>query len=595
MVAYATKAGQFVDFDGRLHLNTTLEQFGTNECSPFRKRIIERCGMLANAVRAEYLHLAKSKSHASANLRLLELEAYLTVSDLWLLTSLSELIAFADDKAEFCQSISKKYDIEIECYDELCSIADSYQIDPPFVEKGATYKSCINRLCCSRWWRRKLKNLQNERIEILARDLRQVNAKSSPYCSPITLATRTSQRQASRSYLENTIVVNEKNDEFTLAQLSDKSVSNPAIRRFELLARCKGFELIAKAYKHNAAFITLTTPSRFHKMTKIIRNGRMIKVIPNKKYENLSPRDAQKYLSNVWARIQAKLSRLSIKPYGFRIAEPHHDGTPHWHFMLFATKENLEQVEEIFRHYALQDSPDENGAKKRRLKVEEIKSGTNPTTGKEYSATGYLIKYVCKNIDGHGVNNCNESDSKDWSGRNATDIAMSIEAWARTHRIRQFQQIGGASVTVWRELRRLSEQEGELEKLRIAARSNDWAAFTEAMGGPIVSRTDQSIRPAYGASENLDKETGELKKKLFTKYGDTASERVIGLLVGGMTVISRIHYWEVKDTPNLKSAQQKIMSGIVEVIDEIKFQNSPFINSIDQSDPRKRVALDSYQ
>ena len=595
MVAHATKAGQFVDFDGHIHLNTTLDQFGTRDCVTFRKRIIERCGMLAGAVRAEYFHLAQSKSHVAANLRLLELQSHLAVNDLWLLTSLDELIEFADVKADLCQSISKKYQCESECYNELSNIAESYDITPPPIERGATFKSCINRLCCPGWWRRKLKKLQNERVEIVARDLRQVNAKFSPYCSPITLSTRIAQKQASRNYLESKTAVNELNEEYTLAQLSDKSVSNPAIRRFELLARCKGFELIAKAYGHNAVFITLTTPSRFHRMTKLTRHGKIIKVIPNKRYEDLSPRDAQKYLSNVWAKIQAKLSRLSIKPYGFRIAEPHHDGTPHWHFMLFSSKENLQTVEEIFRHYALQDSPNENGAKKRRLKVEAIKRGIDPSTGKEYSATGYLIKYICKNIDGHGVDNTNVNNDQEWAGRSSIDIAQNIEAWARTHRIRQFQQIGGASVTVWRELRRLSEQEGELEKLRQAAQDNDWAAFTEAMGGPAVSRNEQLIRPVYGASEKLDRDTGELTKQLLTKYGDSASERVIGILIGGMTVISRIHYWEIKDTPTLKSAQQKIMAGIVEVLDEIKFQNSIHINPTAISDPRQRVALDSFQ
>ena len=136
--------------------------------------------MLAGAVRAEYFHLAQSKSHVAANLRLLELQSHLAVNDLWLLTSLDELIEFADVKADLCQSISKKYQCESECYNELSNIAESYDITPPPIERGATFKSCINRLCCPGWWRRKLKKLQNERVEIVARDLRQVNAKFSP-------------------------------------------------------------------------------------------------------------------------------------------------------------------------------------------------------------------------------------------------------------------------------------------------------------------------------------------------------------------------------------------------------------------------------
>src|SRR5690606_39027693 len=100
-------------------------------------------------------------------------------------------------------------------------------------------------------------------------------------------------------------------------------------------------------------------------------------------------------------------------------------------------------------------------------------------TGQEYSATGYLIKYICKNIDGYGVDNRQAKGTEDWANKNAVEVAEKIEAWSRTHRIRQFQQIGGASVTVWREVRRLSEQEGAVENIRQAARDGNWAAFVQ--------------------------------------------------------------------------------------------------------------------
>lgn len=596
MVAQATLAGQFVGFDGQHYLYSALDTFGTRDCNSFRQRILERCGALANAMRAEYLFLAKTQSHMRANLRFLELDAYLNIEDLHLLCSHKELIEFADRKAEFCAITRENFTDLNECFHELTDIASSYDLDTPEIETDqSNLEANINRLCCPRWWRRQLRKLQADRVETVARELRQVNAKSSPYCSIISLAKRRRQKQANREYMESRTAVNELNQEFTLAELSALSVSNPSIRRFELITRCKGFESIAKAENHEGVFITLTAPSRFHRMIKITRGGKIIKVIPNKAFSGLTPRDTQKYLSSVWAKIQAKLSRAKIKPYGFRIAEPHHDGTPHWHFLLFANAENIQIITSIFQSYALQDSPDEKGAKEHRIKIESIKKGINPCTGQEYSATGYLIKYICKNIDGYGVDNRQVKGSEDWANKNATEIAEKIEAWSRTHRIRQFQQIGGASVTVWRELRRLSEQEGVLEQIRQAADAGDWAAFVQAMGGASVGRKDQTLRPAYAVAERLEKTTGELIPVLQTQYGDEAKERVIGVLIAGVVVMSRTHYWEIKETTSLRAARQKIMEGIAEVLEEIHSQNIATPPVIIQSAPQLRGALDLCQ
>lgn len=694
MVAHSSMSGQFVGFDGQLHPHTALDAFGTRECRFFRQRIISRCidSSLANAMRAEYLFLAKKQSYEKANLRLLQLDSQLNINDselqendkdlaeyaayraklcaairdnyqdinecfnalvqfasayhvpvpeitnsniniaikrfckanwwyvqlrriknakladyqpqvsiqkrqnLNLLCSRQELIEFADSKAELCATIRDNHTDPTECFQELSEVVTSYQLQSPEIEKDqSNLQASINRLCCPKWWRRQLRKLQADRVEFVARELRQVNAKSSPYCSVISLAKRRQQKRANREYLESQTAVNELEQEFTLAELSDLSVSNPSIRRKELIVRCKGFEAIAQAENHEGVFITLTAPSRFHRMVKITKGGKIVKVIANKSYAGLTPRDTQKYLSSVWARIQAKLSRAKIKPYGFRIAEPHHDGTPHWHFLLFATTENIQTITSIFQEYAMKDSPDEKGAKEHRLKIENIKKGINPRTGQEYSATGYLIKYICKNIDGFGVDNRQAAGTEDWANKNASEVAEKIEAWSRTHRIRQFQQIGGASVTVWRELRRLSEQEGVVEKVRQAANSGKWDEFVLAMGGATVKRDKQTLQPAYALADTLDKATGELTTISHTQYGDEAKARVVGVLVAGVVVLSRTHYWEIKETATLRAARQKIMDGIAEVLEEIQAQNPVIHSAVIQSVPRQRCALDLCQ
>jgi len=577
MVTQLATCDQFVGHDGHIYSNAKLNEFGSRQCIPFRENILAKYYSIAPILRAEYLSIANKESYVNANRKFLELDKALHVRNLNLLSNEENVSEFSIEQAQDCTLVKASVIESERAYSICCTKAYSYRISPPNLEDyDYNVEACLNRLCCEKWWKRQVKKLRNTTIESILRELRQVHNFRTPYCSNFSLKRHQAQKKNNREYLESQIAVNQDEQEFTLAELSDLGVSNPRIRRVELITRCKGFEAVAKsdAFKHDAIFLTLTTPSRFHRMTKITNREKIVKVIPNGKYENLSPRDAQNYLTNLWGKIQAKLGRERIKPYGFRVAEPHHDGTPHWHFLLFVNPLHTSQLITIFKQWSLMDSPNEKGAFEHRLKVEHIKSGVNPENGKKYSATGYLIKYICKNIDGHGINNSEKTASgKDWAGKNPYETAERIEAWARTYRIRQFQQIGGPSVTVWRELRRLSEQEGALEKIREAADGNDWAAFTLAMGGPALKRKDYNLAPAYSHSQRLDRETGEIIPILHTSYGDDAKERVVGILFAGITVLSRTHFWEIKENEKIVSARRKIMNGVIELLEEVHLQN----------------------
>jgi len=559
---------KFTGFDGLTYNNEIFNSIGTYECRAFRDEIFSRNEALSGPMRAEYLRLSQV-SYVKANDRLLKLDDFLNPVKLNLLNSNdSYLNDAAHSISMMCTEIRQSYAVDVDCYNALCKLSAAYSIEPPvLLPDNSNVISCLNRFCCQKFWRKKLRKLRGDRAEFVARELREVSAKKSLYCSDISLNYRRCQKANSRQFLESRTAVNELNQEFTLAQLAELSPSNPLIRRIELINRLKGFEVLAKSFDHDAVFITLTAPSRYHRMTKIVVNGRVVKAVPNKKYDGSDPKDAQKHLLKVWAKIMAKFGRLDVRPYGFRIAEPHHDGTPHHHFLLFASSQNIKIITDIFTAYALADSPNEAGANEHRVKFELIKKGINPKTGREYSAVGYLIKYVSKNIDGFRVDNEGADKNLDWADKDSSSIAERIDAWARTHRIRQFQQIGGGSVTVWREVRRLPEQKGLLEEIRQAAQANDWCSFVQLMGGPMCKREQQTVRPLYANSEKLDRVTGEIIPHLYTEYGDLASERILGVITAGLTVLSRIHFWEIKQTESVLQAQKKIMLGISELLD----------------------------
>ena len=200
----------------------------------------------------------------------------------------------------------------------------------------------------------------------------------------------------------------------------------------------------------------------------------------NNKYDRTTPKQAQTYLTNQWAKTRSQLDKLNIDYFGFRVVEPHHDGTPHWHLLIFMKTTQQEQLRLTIKHYALQFDGDEKGAQKYRFKVE-------PICKSKGSAIGYIAKYISKNIDGYGV-------SEDTYGKPANTSALRICEWSSLWGIRQFQQFGGPPVTIWREARRLAlTEQVNITSVWIAADKGDWCEFIEALGGVHVKRKDLPV------------------------------------------------------------------------------------------------------
>jgi len=487
---------------------------------------------------SNYLHISNKKSYLDANLNLLRLNTRLQIRDLNLSASTDELKSFAKDKANQCNRVALQYEESPEEAFRICSrLANQYEIAPP-KPKHHSYliSACINRLCCKKWWKRRIDAKRRKAIESVARDLGLVHKHKSAYSSKHSQIDRATQRANNMAYLKNTYITNDQSETFCLKDIHDRSVSNPNIRRAELMTRIKGFEIVADDLGDAGEFYTITTPSSMH--ARLNKKGRV-----NPKYDGTNPYDAQQYLQTMWTRIRSKLHRDGLHVYGFRVAEPNHDGTPHWHLLLFMEKGVRQKVRRIFRKYALAVDGNEKGAKQHRFKAV-------PIDKKKGSAAGYIAKYVVKNIDGEHID-------KDLYGNDAKSAASAIDTWASRWSIRQFEQIGGPSVTVWRELRRLAtdktnpihRESSLLTRATHHATSADWAAYCMVMGGPRLRRSDHPIKPMYEEPICADKETGELLAEGLTLYGDPAKSRITGLLCNVRSVITRRKKWTLTHAP----------------------------------------------
>lgn len=412
-------------------------------------------------------------------------------------------------------------------------ISLQFNVTPPHWERVANkyfnkddIAPAIIRMFTESWWRNRLRRVASAWREHLQIAVGNVSKKKHAYASKNCVTDWREQKRRTREFLKGLDLEDEDGNRISLIEKYDGSVANPAIRRCELMTRIRGFENICNELGYVGEFYTLTAPSKYHATTKAGYR--------NSKWNGASPSDTQSYLTGLWARIRAKLHREEIRIFGIRVAEPHHDGTPHWHMLMFMLPEDVERVRLIIRGYAWEEDRHElrsDKAKKARFHAEAI----DPEKG---SATGYVAKYISKNIDGYAL----DGETDDESGELLKETAPAVSAWAARWHIRQFQFIGGAPVTVYRELRRLADTETahglsvEFAAVHDAADAGDWAGYVNAQGGPFVCRDDLQVRTLYEPRAE------------FNQYGEETIciRGVYDSAVGADTpILTRLTQWKI--------------------------------------------------
>ncbi|HCJ7664244.1 TPA: replication endonuclease [Enterobacter hormaechei subsp. steigerwaltii] len=353
----------------------------------------------------------------------------------------------------------------------------------------------LARMLCADWWYRKLWQMRCEWREEQLRAVCLVNKKASPYVSYEAVIHKREQRRKSLEFFQSHELVNADGDTLDMEDVVNASSSNPAHRRNEMMACVKGLELIAEMRGDCAVFYTITCPSRFH---ATLNNGR-----PNPKWTSETVRQSSDYLVDTFAAFRKAMHKAGLRWYGVRVAEPHHDGTVHWHLLCFMRKKDRRTLTALLRKFAIREDRDELGNNTGpRFKSELI----NPRKG---TPTSYIAKYISKNIDGRGLA---KEISKE-TGKSLRDSAEHVSAWASLHRVQQFRFFGIPGRQAYRELRLLAGQaaraQGDkksgapvLENARLdavlaAADAGCFATYIMKQGGVLVPRKHHLIRTAY--------------------------------------------------------------------------------------------------
>ncbi|HBQ5887391.1 TPA: replication endonuclease [Klebsiella variicola subsp. variicola] len=353
----------------------------------------------------------------------------------------------------------------------------------------------LARMLCADWWYRKLWQMRCEWREEQLRAVCLVNKKASPYVSYEVVIHKREQRRKSVEFFQSHELVNADGDTLDMEDVVNASSSNPAHRRNEMMACVKGLELIAEMRGDCAVFYTITCPSRFH---ATLNNGR-----PNPKWTSETVRQSSDYLVDTFAAFRKAMHKAGLRWYGVRVAEPHHDGTVHWHLLCFMRKKDRRTLTTLLRKFAIREDRAELGNNTGpRFKSELI----NPRKG---TPTSYIAKYISKNIDGRGLA---KEISKE-TGKSLRDSAEHVSAWASLHRVQQFRFFGIPGRQAYRELRLLAGQAARqqadkkagaqvldnprLDAVLAAADAGCFATYIMKQGGVLVPRKHHLVRTAY--------------------------------------------------------------------------------------------------
>ena len=488
---------------------------------------------------------------------------------------------------------------------QLIEFADGYKVQAPHknVPRNNLTTDLVEiallKLKCEKWWARKLKGVRRQYIELLEIATGQVgkdlfydykNGKPkrrgiSPYSSKSAQREYAAAQETGIEFLKMMELEGSDGSVIDLIKAVKKGMANPVNRRNELMLRIRETEELADEMGFVGVFYTLTAPAKYHANSK--------------NWQGSTPKQTQQYFNETWAKARAKLNRLGITYFGVRVAEPHADGTPHWHMMLFMPKHQMQTLNAILRWYFIQEDKHElyerrtrrtelfKLYKQKRKEYGFLKSkGKKPKEPNKFfrtfsprfevviidkrkgSAASYIAKYISKNIDGYKLldhldDETGEGFAKfDENGKVIKNNINPVLAWASTWRIRQFQFLGSPSVTVYRELRRIRTQTNNehIEPIRQAADEARWKDYVKLQGGMCIGR-EANFKTHYEIT------------KLGNDYAETVKQiKGVVHVLSNSTLKTRLVEWQRQlkgtaaknaqaDTANVGSADISWTSG----------------------------------
>jgi hypothetical protein len=376
------------------------------------------------------------------------------------------------------------------------------------------------RMQCPRDHRRRIRREAGQVRQHLAAALGTVGRGAAPYADDYSLARWTERQDAAAAWAETHALTGADG---TAVPMSRMIAASHDAQRARLYAMMLGVDGLAQRMdigvdeadeplKMTPIFLTLTLPPEWHPSPKV----------GNRTWTpDRAPHLADAALRRMWARFRALLADRDIATLGLRVWEPHRDGCPHAHALLYVEPGQVEAVDDALQTVCPELGPGRRVASK--LVVVDRKRASPAT---------YIAKYILKTCAG------GPAEEERAAAMGADDDTDDQLAHYERHRAtasergwRRFAWLGVHGVQrVWQRLLTTEHlPEDAPPRVRMAwyaLQDGRWADALEALGA--VGLRGQGVRLAYATDEeHVDKETGEVTRRpLLTAYGEPARKPV---------------------------------------------------------------------
>lgn len=346
------------------------------------------------------------------------------------------------------------------------------------------------RASCPYHHKRRLRRRAAAARQHLAALLGTIGKGGAPYADSYAVACWRERQAAAKAFGESH-VIDFEGGEFKVGLWEVMETSRKA-RIASLYAQALGLEDVAREKGLLPVFLTLTLPPEHHP------NPRHGHPYAGQDWADApSPRETDEALAATWQRFRARLAKSEIDLLGFRVVEPHADGCPHLHALLYV-EDDLE-IDEIDRHLTA-ICPEPIAGRRIASRLERIDRT-------KASPASYVMKYILKSLPAF-EDAAHHADGQTRDG-DPDHLAHHAEvcAWASERRLRRFAWLGLHGMrTVWQRIHGMDEQEAQEAPKAVfdawtAMQRSMWADAMEHLGA-IKREGKERPRLTYQTKKN---------------------------------------------------------------------------------------------